>query len=49
MEDIAQYEQYTKEELIQVIMDLKKEIEALYLLKGCFGGRASHPLEVLHL
>ena len=29
MEDIAQYEQYTKEELIQVIMDLKKEIEAL--------------------
>src|SRR6266581_3836606 len=29
MEDIAQYEQYTKEELIQVIMDLKKEIEGL--------------------
>src|SRR5436190_23318631 len=29
MEDLAQYEQYTKEELIQVIMDLKKEIERL--------------------
>src|SRR3989454_9662204 len=29
MEDIAQYEPYTKEELIQVIMDLKKEIEGL--------------------
>src|SRR5438874_3889662 len=29
MEDIAQYEQYTKEELIQVIMDMKKEIEGL--------------------
>src|SRR5712692_4989505 len=29
MEDTAQYEQYTKEELIQVIMDLKKEIEGL--------------------
>src|SRR5207253_10544458 len=29
MEDIAQYEQYTKEELIQVIRDLKKEIEGL--------------------
>jgi transposase len=29
MEEAAQYEQYTKEELIQIIMDLKKEIEAL--------------------
>src|SRR5947209_9689117 len=29
MEDTTQYEQYTKEELIQVIMDLKKEIEGL--------------------
>ena len=29
MEDTAQYEQLTKEELIQVIVDLKKEIEAL--------------------
>src|SRR5712692_264572 len=29
MEDTAQYEQYTKEELIQVILDLKKEIEGL--------------------
>jgi transposase len=29
MKDTAQYEQFTKEELIQVIVDLKKEIEAL--------------------
>jgi transposase len=29
MEEAAQYEQYTKEELIQIIVDLKKEIEAL--------------------
>jgi transposase len=29
MEEVAQYEQYTKEELIQIIVDLKKEIEAL--------------------
>jgi hypothetical protein len=29
MEEIARYEQYTKEELIQIIVDLKKEIEAL--------------------
>src|SRR6266568_1462814 len=29
MEDTAQYEQFTKEELIQVIVDLEKEIEAL--------------------
>ncbi len=30
MEDTAQYEQLTKEELIQVIVDLKKEIEACH-------------------
>src|SRR5215471_7231628 len=29
MEEASQYEQFTKEELIQIIMDLKKEIEAL--------------------
>lgn len=29
MEEATQYEQFTKEELIQIIMDLKKEIEAL--------------------
>jgi transposase len=29
MQEGAQYEQYTKEELIQIIVDLKKEIEAL--------------------
>jgi transposase len=29
MEEASQYEQLTKEELIQIIMDLKKEIEAL--------------------
>src|SRR5438067_7987272 len=29
MEEAAQYEQYTKKELIQIIVDLKKEIEAL--------------------
>lgn len=29
MEEAAPYEQYTKEELIQIIMDLKKELEAL--------------------
>jgi transposase len=29
MEEATQYEQLTKEELIQIIMDLKKEIEAL--------------------
>lgn len=29
MEEPSQYEQFTKEELIQIIMDLKKEIEAL--------------------
>ena len=26
MEEVAQYEQYTKEELIQIIVDLKKEV-----------------------
>jgi hypothetical protein len=29
MEEVARYDQYTKEELIQIIVDLKKEIEAL--------------------
>jgi hypothetical protein len=29
MKEAAQYEEYTKEELIQIIVDLKKEIEAL--------------------
>ena len=29
MEEVARYEQYTKEELIQIVVDLKKEIEAL--------------------
>src|SRR5947208_3888194 len=29
MQEGAQYEQYTKEELIQIIVELKKELEAL--------------------